>query len=115
MSGIPVDQYKILTFGVCSALAGLSGVILAGRVNSGQPIAAESHNLDAIASVIIGGTSLFGGRGGVGKTLIGTLILGILRNGLNLIGVTPYWQRVFIGALIIVTVVIDRVQHRKEA
>ena len=52
---------------------------------------------------------------GVGKTLIGTLILGILRNGLNLIGVTPYWQRVFIGALIIVTVVIDRVQHRREA
>ena len=96
-------------------MAGLSGTILAGRVNSGQPIAGETHNLDAIASVIIGGTSLFGGRGGVGKTLTGTLILGILRNGLNLIGVTPYWQRVFIGALIIVTVVIDRVQHRKEA
>jgi ribose/xylose/arabinose/galactoside ABC-type transport system permease subunit len=115
LSGIPVDQFKILTFGLCSALAGVSGVILAGRVNSGQPIAAESHNLDAIASVIIGGTSLFGGRGGVAKTFIGTLILGILRNGLNLIGVTPYWQRVFIGALIIVTVVIDRVQHRKEA
>jgi ribose/xylose/arabinose/galactoside ABC-type transport system permease subunit len=115
LSGIPVDLYKIIIFGVCSAMAGLSGTILAGRVNSGQPIAGESHNLDAIASVIIGGTSLFGGRGGVGKTLIGTLILGILRNGLNLIGVTPYWQRVFIGALIIVTVVIDRVQHRKEA
>ena len=114
LSGIPVDVYKIIIFGVCSAMAGVSGVILAGRVNSGQPIAGESHNLDAIASVIIGGTSLFGGRGGVGKTLVGTLILGILRNGLNLIGVTPYWQRVFIGALIIVTVVIDRVQHRKE-
>jgi len=114
LSGIPVDMYKIIMFGVCSAMAGISGIILAGRVNSGQPIAGESHNLDAIASVIIGGTSLFGGRGGVGKTLIGTLILGILRNGLNLIGVTPYWQRVFIGALIIVTVVIDRVQHRKE-
>lgn len=114
LSGIPVDMYKIIIFGVCSAMAGVSGVILAGRVNSGQPIAGESHNLDAIASVIIGGTSLFGGRGGVGKTLVGTLIFGILRNGLNLIGVTPYWQRVFIGALIIVTVVIDRVQHRKE-
>jgi ribose transport system permease protein len=114
LSGIPVDMYKIVIFGVCSAMAGISGVILAGRVNSGQPIAAESHNLDAIASVIIGGTSLFGGRGGIWKTIVGTLILGILRNGLNLIGVTPYWQRVFIGALIIVTVVIDRVQHRKE-
>jgi ribose/xylose/arabinose/galactoside ABC-type transport system permease subunit len=95
-------------------MAGLSGIILAGRVASGQPIAGESHNLDAIASVIIGGTSLFGGRGGILKTIIGTLILGILRNGLNLIGVTPYWQRVFIGALIIVTVSIDRIQHRKE-
>ncbi len=114
LSGIPVDMYKIIMFGVCSAMAGISGMVLAGRVASGQPIAAASENLDAIASVIIGGTSLFGGRGGVGKTLIGTLILGILRNGLNLIGVTPYWQRVFIGALIIVTVVIDRVQHRKE-
>lgn len=114
LSGIPVDLFKIITFGVCSAMAGVSGIVLAGRVNSGQPIAAETHNLDAIASVIIGGTSLFGGRGGIGKTIIGTLILGILRNGLNLIGVTPYWQRVFIGGLIIVTVVIDRVQHRKE-
>lgn len=114
LSGIPVDLFKIITFGVCSAMAGVSGIVLAGRVNSGQPIAAETHNLDAIASVIIGGTSLFGGRGGIGKTIIGTLILGILRNGLNLIGVTPYWQRVFIGALIIMTVVIDRVQHRKE-
>jgi len=114
LSGIPVDMYKIVVFGVCSAMAGLSGIILAGRVASGQPIAGESHNLDAIASVIIGGTSLFGGRGGIFKTIIGTLIFGILRNGLNLIGVTPYWQRVFIGALIIVTVVIDRIQHRKE-
>ncbi len=114
LSGIPVDLFKIITFGVCSAMAGVSGIVLAGRVNSGQPIAAETHNLDAIASVIIGGTSLFGGRGGIWQTIIGTLILGILRNGLNLIGVTPYWQRVFIGALIIVTVVIDRVQHRKE-
>jgi ribose/xylose/arabinose/galactoside ABC-type transport system permease subunit len=114
LSGIPVDMYRIIMFGVCSAMAGLSGIILAGRVASGQPIAGESHNLDAIASVIIGGTSLFGGRGGILKTIIGTLILGILRNGLNLIGVTPYWQRVFIGALIIVTVAIDRIQHRKE-
>lgn len=114
LSGIPVDTYRILVFGVCSTLAGLSGIILAGRVNSGQPIAMQDTNLDVIASVIIGGTSLFGGRGGIGKTLIGTLILGVLRNGLNLIGVTPYWQKVFIGFLIVVTVVLDRIQHRHE-
>jgi ribose/xylose/arabinose/galactoside ABC-type transport system permease subunit len=114
LSGIPVDTYRVLMFGVCSFLAGLAGVILAGRVNSGQPVAAEALNLDVIASVIIGGTSLYGGRGGIGQTLLGTLILGILRNGLNLIGVTPYWQRVFIGLLIVVTVILDRVQHRSE-
>lgn len=114
LSGIPVDRYKIIIFGVCSLMAGMAGIILAGRVNSGQPTAGESFNLDAIASVIIGGTSLYGGRGGIGKTFIGALMLGIIRNGLNLIGVTPYWQKVFIGALIIAAVVIDRIQHRKE-
>jgi len=114
LSGIPVDRYRILVFGVCSTLAGLAGLILAGRVNSGQPIAMQGAELDVIASVIIGGTSLYGGRGGIGKTLIGSLILGILRNGMNLIGVTPYWQRVFIGVLIVVTVILDRIQHRHE-
>jgi len=115
LSGIPVDTYKIIIFGVCSLMAGIAGIILAGRVNSGQPTAGETFNLDAIASVIIGGTSLYGGRGGIGKTFVGALILGILRNGLNLIGVTPYWQKVFIGALIIIAVIVDRIQHRKEA
>jgi len=114
LSGIAVDQIRIILFGVCSLLAALSGVILAGRVNSGQPTASQDFNLDVIASVIIGGTSLYGGRGGVWKTVIGTLILGILRNGLNLIGVTPYWQKVFIGFLIVITVVIDRIQHKNE-
>jgi ribose transport system permease protein len=114
LSGIAVDRIRILVFGICAALAGVSGVILAGRVNSGQPVAWQGAELDVIASVIIGGTSLYGGRGGVGKTLIGALILGILRNGFNLIGVTPYWQKVFIGVLIVLTVVLDRLQHRHE-
>jgi ribose/xylose/arabinose/galactoside ABC-type transport system permease subunit len=115
LSGIPVDRIRILVFGTCSALAGLSGIILAGRVNAGVPVASEGAELDVIASVIIGGTSLYGGRGGIWKTLIGTLILGVLRNGLNLLNVTPYWQRVFIGFLIVLTVVLDRIQHRNEA
>jgi len=114
LSGIPVDRIRVLVFGFSSTLAGLAGIILAGRVNSGQPVAWQGAELDVIASVIIGGTSLYGGRGGVGKTLIGALILGILRNGFNLIGVTPYWQRVFIGFLIVLTVVVDRLQHRNE-
>lgn len=114
LSGIPVDRYKIIIFGLGSLMAGVAGIILAGRVNSGQPIAGESFNLDAIASVIVGGTSLYGGRGGIGKTFVGVLMLGILRNGLNLMGVSPYWQKVFIGTLIVVAVVVDRIQHRKE-
>jgi len=115
LSGMPVDRIRILVFGTCAALAGLSGIILAARVNSGVPVASEGAELDVIASVIIGGTSLYGGRGGVWKTLVGTLILGILRNGLNLLNVTPYWQKVFIGFLIVFTVVLDRIQHRDEA
>jgi ribose/xylose/arabinose/galactoside ABC-type transport system permease subunit len=115
LSGIPVNRIRILVFGTCSALAALSGIILAGRVNSGVPVASEGAELDVIASVIIGGTSLYGGRGGIWKTLVGTLILGILRNGLNLLNVTPYWQKVFIGFLIVFTVVLDRIQHRDEA
>lgn len=114
LSGIPVDKIRILMFGVCAALAALAGVILAGRVDSGQPVAFTGFNLDVIAAVIIGGTSLYGGRGGAGKTLVGTLILGTLANGLNLIGVTPYWQQVVIGIIIIVTVIADRIQHRNE-
>jgi ribose/xylose/arabinose/galactoside ABC-type transport system permease subunit len=115
LSGISVDRIRILVFGTCAGLAGLAGIILAGRVDSGQPVAFDGAELQVIASVIIGGTSLYGGRGGAGKTLLGTLILGTLGNGLNLIGVTPYWQKVVIGLLIIVTVVADRIQHRKEA
>jgi len=114
LAGINVDRIRIILFGVCALLAGLSGIILAGRVNSGQPTASQDFNLDVIASVIIGGTSLYGGRGGVWKTVLGTLIFGILRNGLNLIGVTPYWQKVFIGLLVVTTVAVDRIQHRNE-
>jgi len=114
LSGINVDRIRILLFGVCSLLAGLAGIILAGRVNSGQPTASQDFNLDVIASVIIGGTSLYGGRGGVWKTVLGALIFGILRNGLNLVGVTPYWQKVFIGFLIVITVIVDRIQHKNE-
>ncbi|MGC8777408.1 MAG: ABC transporter permease [Candidatus Caldatribacteriaceae bacterium] len=114
LAGIDVDRIRIILFGVCALLAGLSGIILAGRVNSGQPTASQDFNLDVIASVIIGGTSLYGGRGGVWKTVLGTLIFGVLHNGLNLIGVTPYWQKVFIGLLIVATVAVDRIQHKSE-
>ena len=112
LSGINVDLVRIVSFGICSLLAGIAGIILAARVNSGEPVAAEGWELDAIAATIIGGTSLFGGKGGIGATVVGAMFLGVLRNGLNLLQVSSFYQRVFIGALIIVAVIIDSV--RKE-
>jgi len=112
LSGINVDLVRIVSFGICSLLAGFAGIILAARVSSGEPVAAETWNLDAIAAAIIGGTSLLGGKGGVGGTIIGALFLGVLRNGLNILRVSSFYQRVFIGALIIVAVIIDSI--RKE-
>lgn len=112
LSGINVDLVRTVSFGICSLLAGFAGIILAARVNSGEPVAAEGWELDAIAAAIIGGTSLFGGRGGIGGTVIGAMFLGVLRNGLNLLQIPAFYQRVFIGVLIIVAVIIDSI--RKE-
>jgi len=112
LSGIPVDRTKILVFGISGLMAGISGIILAARINSGQSIAGEGLLFEAITAVVIGGTSLFGGVGSIGGTVIGVFLLGIIRNGLNLIGVSPFWQKVFNGALILLVVVLDRMRRR---
>jgi len=108
LSGVNVEFCKVVVFGISGLLAGLSGLILAGRVNSGQPVASEGLELDAIAAVVIGGTSLSGGVGGVGGTIVGALLLGVIRNGLNLIGVSPFWQKVVMGFLIVIAVIVDK-------
>ena len=108
LAAIPVDLYKTIVFGISGLTSGIAGIILAARVNSGQPTAGMGWELDVIASVIIGGTSLFGGRGGVIGTVIGSLFLGVLRNGLNLLNVSPFYQQVFIGLLIVIAVIIDK-------
>ena len=108
LSGIPVNIYRTIVFGICSFTARIAGIILASRVNSGQPTAGIGWELDVIAAVIIGGTSLFGGRGGIIGTVIGSLFLGVIRNGLNLLNVSPFYQQVFIGLLIIVAVILDK-------
>ncbi len=112
LSGIKVDRYRIMNFILCSTLAGFAGIILASRVGSAWSQAAEGWELDVIAAVIIGGTSLFGGRGGVVGTLIGALFLGVLRNGADLLGVSPFYQDILMGSLIIVAVVFDRLRRR---
>ncbi|MFQ5651820.1 MAG: ABC transporter permease [bacterium] len=111
-SGIPVDRRLVLVYSLSGVLAGVGAIILAGRMNSGFPLAGTGAELDAIAAVIIGGASFFGGVGTVLGTLVGALIMGVLRNGLNLLDVSTYWQTVVIGAIIVWAVWIDVLRQR---
>jgi ribose transport system permease protein len=107
LSGVPVRPYKVAIYAVGGGLAALAAVVLTARLNSAQPIAGMNYELDAIAATVIGGTSLLGGEGSVLGTLIGALIMGVLRNGLNLLGVSSFVQQVVIGAVIIAAVLLD--------
>ena len=113
LSGVNVRLHKMLVYGVSGLTSGLAAVLLTARLNSAQPIAGIMYELDAIAAVVIGGTSLAGGEGGVGGTLIGALIMGVLRNGLNLLGVSSFLQQVVIGLVIVVAVLLDTVLKTK--
>ena len=107
LSGVNVRAYKASVYGLSGMLSGLAAVLLTARLNSAQPIAGMMYELDAIAATVIGGTSLLGGEGTVLGTLIGALIMAVLRNGLNLLGVSSFIQQVVIGSVIIVAVLID--------
>lgn len=107
LSGVPVRFHKTAVYGVCGLLSGLAAIVLTARLNSAQPIAGINYELDAIAATVIGGTSLMGGQGSVVGTLIGALIMGVLRNGLNLLGVSSFVQQLVIGAVIILAVLMD--------
>ncbi|ETP70786.1 ribose ABC transporter permease [Planococcus glaciei] len=108
LSGINADRVKIYVYALVGLLAGLASLILTSRLNSAQPTAGEMFELDAIAAVVLGGTSLTGGRGWIVGTLIGALIIGVLNNGLNLIGVSSFFQQVVKGAVILLAVLLDR-------
>lgn len=107
LSGVNVRAYKASVYGLSGMLSGLAAVLLTARLNSAQPIAGMMYELDAIAATVIGGTSLLGGEGTVLGTLIGALIMAVLRNGLNLLGVSSFIQQVVIGSVIIVAVLLD--------
>jgi ribose/xylose/arabinose/galactoside ABC-type transport system permease subunit len=104
LSGVPVRLYKIIVYVIAGGVSGLAGLVYASQLSIGTPIAGQGYELDAIAAVVVGGTSLFGGKGSVGGTFLGTLIIGVLANILNLTGVDPYVQQLFKGALIVVAV-----------
>jgi ribose/xylose/arabinose/galactoside ABC-type transport system permease subunit len=113
LSGIGVRAYKSLVYGIAGLLSAVTALVLVARLDSAQPIAGIMYELDAIAAVVIGGTSLLGGSGSVIGTLIGALIMGVLRNGLNLLGVSSYLQQVAIGGVIIVAVLMDMALRRR--
>jgi ribose transport system permease protein len=107
LSGVNVRAYKTLVYGLCGMFSGLAAIILTARLNSAQPIAGIMYELDAIAATVIGGTSLMGGEGTVSGTLVGALIMGVLRNGLNILGVSSFVQQIVIGSVIVIAVLAD--------
>lgn len=106
-AGINVNKILVIVYSLCGLLSGFGALILAGRADSGYPNAGLNAELDAIAACIIGGASFFGGRGTVLGVFAGVMIMGILRNGLNLMDVSAFWQQVLIGAIIVIAVYID--------
>lgn len=108
LSGLKVDRIKAGAYVISGAMAALAGIILTSRLNSAQPTAGTSYELDAIAAVVLGGTSLSGGRGRIVGTLIGALIIGVLNNGLNLLNVSSFYQQVVKGGVILLAVLLDR-------
>lgn len=112
LSGINVNKVLVIVYILSGLMAGLAGLVMVGRVNSAFPLAGMGYELDAIAAVIIGGASLFGGVGTVWGTLIGALIIAVLRNGLNLIGVPADLQLAFIGFVIIAAVYVDVLRQK---
>ena len=111
-AGVPVERVKLFAYGLCGLLTGLAGVVLAARITTGQPNAGQAYELDAIAAVVIGGTSLAGGIGTITGTLLGVLLIGVINNGLDLMGVSSYYQAVIKGIIIVGAVWLDRRQAR---
>jgi ribose transport system permease protein len=112
--GLPVGKITIAAYTACGLTAGVAGLIAAGRTDSATPLAGAGNELDAITAVVIGGASLFGGRGSVFNVVIGALILGTIRNGLDLLDVSPYMQQVTIGVIVVVALLLDVVRARLE-
>lgn len=114
LSGININRVKIWVYTLAGILAAIGGIMVTSRLNSAQPNAGLSYELDSIAAVVIGGTSLAGGRGTIAGTVLGAMIIGILNNGLVLMDVSPFWQQVVKGAVILLAVMIDKANHKEE-
>ena len=111
-SGIKVEKVKFFVHAFSGLMAGLAGIVLASRMYSGQPTAGDGAEMDAIAAVVVGGTSMAGGSGKIGGTIIGGLIIGVLNNGLNLLNVNSFWQYVVKGGVILLAVFLDYFRNK---
>jgi ribose/xylose/arabinose/galactoside ABC-type transport system permease subunit len=108
VSGVNTDRVLIGVYALVGALAGLAGIVVSSRVTSGSPAVGTGYELDAIAAVVIGGTSLSGGIGSIAGTIVGVLIIGVMNNGLDLLNVTSYWQQIVKGLIIVLAVLLDK-------
>jgi ribose transport system permease protein len=113
LSGININKVKLIVYSIAGALAAVGGIMVTSRLDSAQPNAGTGYELDAIAAVVIGGTSLSGGKGSIGGTVMGAVIIGVLNNGLVLLNVSPFWQQVVKGAVILIAVIIDKGGNKK--
>ncbi|HEX7021699.1 MAG TPA: ribose ABC transporter permease [Trueperaceae bacterium] len=114
LSGIPIARVKLFTYAYAGLAAAVAAIVLDGRLNSAQPTAATGAELDAIAAVVVGGTSLFGGRGNAFGTLLGALIIGVLNNGMNLLGVSSFYQQIVKGGVILLALLVERLASRNK-
>ena len=112
LSGVNVVKTKLMVYGFCGFLSGISGIILASRLISAQPTEGAGYELDAVAAVVIGGASLSGGKGNIIGTIIGAFIMSTLRNGLNMMNVSGFWQQFVVGIVLLLAVYVD--QKRKK-
>lgn len=114
LSGIRINKVKLIVYAISGGLAAVGGIMVTSRLDSAQPNAGNSYELDSIAAVVIGGTSLSGGRGSVMGTVLGAVIIGVLNNGLVLLNVSPFWQQVVKGLVILFAVIIDKANSKAE-
>lgn len=114
LAGINVQKVTVISHILCGICASFAGVVTASKLQNGQPNIGEGYEMFAIASCVLGGTSLTGGRGTVGRAMFGVAVIAVINNGLNLLNVSAYWQKVAIGSIIIVAVVLDMFQQKRE-
>ena len=113
LSGISSDKFRIMAYTMCGFLVGIAGIIMLGRIGSGQPSAGEGYEMDVLTGCVLGGVSLNGGKGSVIKAFCGILIIGVLSNGMSLLGFNPFMQKMIKGLVLILAVVIDSLQYIK--